>query len=58
VWFLAGTGRTEAGASGAAAIGEGEHHEALPPGPLLAQAADAPVQTVTHGETGGASDKW
>jgi hypothetical protein len=59
VWFLAAE---HAGSTGsAAAIGAGDHHQAaaLPPGPLLAQAADVPSPTtVAHSETGGASDSW
>lgn len=61
VWFLAGTGTASANGSGAAEIGSGHDdgdHAELPPGPLLAQAADAEPTTVAHGETGGASDRW
>jgi len=59
VWFLAAGPAATNGAS-AAAIDAGTHHEpaALPPGPVLAQAVDAPSPTVAHGETGGASDSW
>lgn len=58
VWFLAGTDHAEPAASTAAAIGAGGHAELPAGGPLLAQAADAPAATVTHGQTGGASDRW
>jgi hypothetical protein len=58
VWFLANPGASGTNGSGAAALGAGEHHAELPPGPVLAQAADAPTGTVAHGETGGASDSW
>ena len=54
VWFLAGT--EGANGSTAPALEAGEHRPALPPGPLLAQAQDAP--NAAHGETGGASDRW
>jgi len=54
VWFLAGTGETGSGRSTAPALGAGER--AALPGPLLAQAPDAPA--IDHGETGGASDRW
>jgi hypothetical protein len=59
VWFLAAADHAEPAASTAPALGAGGHAE-LPAGggPLLAQAADAPTATVTHGETGGASDTW
>ena len=57
-WFLAGTGGSSGNGSGAAALGAGEHHGELPPGPLLAQADDAPTNGVAHGERGGASDNW
>ena len=58
VWFLAGSGGSSGNGSGAAALGAGEHHGELPPGPLLAQADDAPTNGVAHGERGGASDNW
>jgi hypothetical protein len=58
VWFLAGVGSSGADGTHAAAIEGGGQHAELPPGPLLAQAADAPAATVAHGETGGASDSW
>jgi hypothetical protein len=60
VWFLAGTGTPSANGSGTAAIASGHHGDQteLPPGPLLAQAADAEPTTMAHGETGGASDRW
>jgi hypothetical protein len=58
VWFLAGAGSSGADGTHAVAIEGGDHHAELPPGPVLAQAADAPAATVAHGETGGASDSW
>ena len=58
VWFLAPEPATRVDGTRAAAIGAGDHHAELPPGPLLAQAVDAPTTTVAHGETGGASDSW
>ena len=56
VWFLAGTDDTGAGRGNPAALDAREPAAALPPGPLLAQAADAPA--IDHGSTGGASDRW
>ncbi len=55
VWFLAGTDEPGSKRSTAAALGAGERRPALP-GPLLAQAPDAPA--IDHGDTGGASDRW
>ncbi len=58
VWFLAATVPASPDGARPAAVGAGEQHAALPPGPLLAQAPDAPAATMPHGETGGASDSW
>jgi hypothetical protein len=58
VWFLAANAPVSADGATPAAVGAGEQHGALPPGPLLAQAPDAPTGTMPHGETGGASDSW
>ena len=52
VWFLAST---EVAGTDRPALDAGAQREALP-GPVLAQAADAPA--VAHGVTGGASDSW
>jgi hypothetical protein len=59
VWFLAAESAAPADHR-AVAIGAGDHHHAaaLPPGPVLAQAADAPSPAVAHDQTGGASDSW
>jgi hypothetical protein len=57
VWFLAAEPASRVDGAHAA-VGTGEHHAELPPGPLLAQAVDVPTATVAHGETGGASDSW
>jgi hypothetical protein len=58
VWFLAAPERV-IGEGAAAALPAGGHRTALPAGPLLAQAADAPQAVASaHGETGGASDSW
>lgn len=59
VWFLAAPERLVAEGSAAAALPAAGHRPALPAGPLLAQAADAPpAVAAAHGETGGASDRW
>jgi ABC-type Fe3+ transport system permease subunit len=58
VWFLAAPDRVIAEGT-AAELPAAEHRAALPAGPLLAQAEDAPPAVVAaHGETGGASDSW
>ncbi|HEY2673810.1 MAG TPA: hypothetical protein VGJ07_26030 [Rugosimonospora sp.] len=58
VWFLAAPERVAGEGPGATPL-PAAARPALPAGPLLAQAADAPpAVTAAHGETGGASDSW
>jgi hypothetical protein len=52
VWFLASE---DGSGTRRPAVGAGAERPAIP-GPVLAQAADAPA--ATHGVTGGASDSW
>jgi hypothetical protein len=59
VWFLAGTDDTGNGRTAAPALGAADRREL--PGPLLAQAGDGSApngSAPSHGETGGASDRW
>jgi hypothetical protein len=59
VWFLAAPDRVASEGTAAAALPAAGQRPALPAGPLLAQAADAPqAVAAAHGETGGASDSW
>jgi hypothetical protein len=57
VWFLAGTDDTGNGRVAAPALGAADRRQL--PGPLLAQADDGSNGSApSHGETGGASDRW
>ncbi len=53
VWFIAARGTVEKAAGTGHAVTAGTANPALPSG----VAAEEPV-SVTHGETGGASDRW
>jgi hypothetical protein len=58
VWFLAAPERVVGEGPGARELTAASQRAALPAGPLLSQAADAPPVPAAHGETGGASDSW